>query len=156
MVDAFGPGTILQLNPRGVRTFIINVLVFFWATFLFVFIRQRSAASLVWISWRPSSRGWPSWCILPHRWVHLHSICLSCVECVRNILLCILPRRWVHLPVCVFIRGSWAGGPRPRHLLAPSHQSPSSNHHHHNCLDLLTFFLKFITFNVLSVIIINR
>ena len=49
MVGAFGPGTTLQLNPRGVRTF-INVLVFFWATFFFVFKRQRSAASPVGIS----------------------------------------------------------------------------------------------------------
>ena len=49
------------------------------------------------------------------------TIALHCIACCAE---CIW---W-----CVFIRSrSWAGGPRPRHLLAPSHQSPCSNHDHH-------------------------
>ena len=36
----------------------------------------------------------------------------------------------------MFILRSWAGGPRPRHLLAPSHHYAScQNHHHHHEYD---------------------
>ena len=46
-----------------------------------------------------------------------------------NVIECIVIECCIWWRCAVFIRKSWPGGPRPRHLLAPSHHFPCCHHH---------------------------
>ena len=54
-------------------------------------------------------------------------ICWLVLHC--NVIECIVIECCIWWRCAVFIRKSWPGGPRPRHLLAPSHHFPCCHHH---------------------------